>query len=71
MHSKELSYKTLRLPLVIKIDKRMYLQVHLFDVMFHGGPVQLGKEWGSPPKIKIIFTGINSTSVLEICAEDI
>ena len=60
----------MRLPLVIKIDKRMYLQVHLFDVMFHGGPVRLGKEWGSPPEIKIIFTGINSTGVLEIRVED-
>ena len=25
----------------IKIDKGMYLQVHLFGVMFHGGPVRL------------------------------
>ena len=58
------------LSLGIKIDKRMYLQMHLFGVMFHGGPVQLGEEWGGPPEIKIIFTGINPTGVLEICAED-
>ena len=48
----------------------MYLQVHLFGVMFHSGPVRLGEEWGSPPEIKIILTGINPTSVLEIRAED-
>ena len=29
----------LLLSLGIKIDKRMYLQMHLFGVMFHGGPV--------------------------------
>ena len=46
----------------------MYLQMHLFGVMFHSGPVRLGEEWGGPPEIKIIFTGINPTSVLEICA---
>ena len=55
---------------MIRIDKRMYLQVHPFGVMIHGGPVQLGKEWGSPPEVKIIFTGINPTGVLEIRAED-
>ena len=70
MYSKELSYKTLLLSLGIKIDKRMYLQMHLFGVMFHSGPVRLGEEWGGPPEIKIIFTGINPTSVLEIRAED-
>ena len=70
MHSKELSYKTLLLSLGTKIDKRMYLQMHLFGVMFHSGPVRLGEEWGGPPEIKIIFTGINPTSVLEIRAED-
>ena len=70
MHSRELSYKTLLLSLRIKIDKRMYLQMHLFGVMFHSGPVRLGEEWGGPPEIKIIFTGINPTGVLEICAED-
>ena len=58
------------LSLGIKIDKRMYLQMHLFGVMFHGGPVRLGEEWGGPPEIKIIFTGVNPTGVLEICAED-
>ena len=70
MHSKELHYKTLLLSLGTKIDKRMYLQMHLFGVMFHSGPVRLGEEWGGPPEIKIIFTGINPTSVLEIRAED-
>ena len=49
----------------------MYLQVHLFGVMFHSGPVRLGEEWGSPPKIEIILTGINTISVLEIRAEDV
>ena len=48
----------------------MYLQVHLFGVMFHSGPVRLSKEWGGPPEIKIIFAGINPTSVPEILAED-
>ena len=48
----------------------MYLQVHLFGVMLHSGPVRLGEEWGGPPEIKIILTGIDPTSVLEICAED-
>ena len=33
------SYKTLLLSLRTRIDKRMYLQVHLFGVMFHSGPV--------------------------------
>ena len=58
------------LSLGTKIDKRMYLQMHLFGVMFHSGPVRLGEEWGGPPEIKIIFTGVNPTSVLEIHAED-
>ena len=48
----------------------MYLQVHLFGVMFHSGPVRLGEEWGGPSEIKVIFTGVNPTSVLEIRAED-
>ena len=48
----------------------MYLQVHLFGVMFHSGPVRLGKEWSGPPEIKIIFTGIDPTSVREILVED-
>ena len=48
----------------------MYLQVHLFGVVFHSGPVRLGKEWGGPSEIKIVLTGINPTSVLEIRAED-
>ena len=50
--------------------QRKYLQVHLFDVMFHDGPVCLGEEWGGPSEVKIILTGINSTGVLEIRAED-
>ena len=52
-----------------RIDKRMYLQMHLFGVMLHSGPVRLGKEWGSPSEIKVIFTGIDATGVFEICAE--
>ena len=48
----------------------MYLQVHLFGEMFHSGPVRLREEWGGPSKIKVIFTGIYPTSVLEISAED-
>ena len=48
----------------------MYLQVHLFGVMFHSGPVRLGEVWGGPSKIKIILIGINPTSVFEIRAED-
>ena len=47
-----------------------HLQVHLFGVMFHGGPVRLGEEWGSPSEVKIVLTGINSAGVLEISAED-
>ena len=49
----------------------MYLQVHLLGVMFHGGPVQFGKKWGSPPEIEIIFTGINPISVHEILVENV
>ena len=49
----------------------MYLQMHLLCVMFHSGPVRLGEEWGGPPEIKMIFTGINPTIVLEIRAEDV
>ena len=48
----------------------MYLQVHLFGVMFHNGPVRLREEWGGPSEIKVVFTGINPTGVLEIRAED-
>ena len=43
----------------------MYLQMYLFGVMFHSGPVQLREEWGGPPEIKVVLTG-----VLEIRAED-
>ena len=56
---------------VRKIDKRMYLQVHLFSVMLHGGPVQFGKKWGGPPEIEIIFVGINPISVREILVENV
>ena len=48
----------------------MYLQMYLFGVMFHSGPVRLGEEWGSPPEIKVVFTGVDPTGVLEINAED-
>ena len=58
------------LSLRTRIAKGMYLQVHLFGVVFHSGPVRLGEEWGGPPEIKIVLTGINPTSVLEIRAED-
>ena len=59
------------LSLRTKIAKRMYLQVHLFGVVFIVDPVRLGEEWGGPPEIKIVLTGINPTSVLEIRAEDV
>ena len=52
------------------MNKRKYSQVHLFGVMFHGGPVRLREKWSSPPEIKIILTGVNHTSVLEICAKN-
>ena len=58
------------LSLRTRIAKGMYLQVHLFGVVFHSGPVRLREEWGGPPEIKIVLTGINPTSVLEIRAED-
>ena len=48
----------------------MYLQMYLFGVMFHSGPVRLGEEWGGPPEIKVVFTGVDPTGVLEIHAED-
>ena len=48
----------------------MYLQVHLFGIMFHGGPVRLGEEWDGPSKVKIILTGINPIGVLQTRAED-
>ena len=56
---------------VRKIDKRMYLQMHLLSVMFHGGPVRLGKKWNSPPEIEITFIGINPISVCEIPVENV
>ena len=48
----------------------MHLQMYLLGVMFHSGPVRLREEWGGPPKIKVVFTGVDPTGVLEICAED-
>ena len=65
---KELSY--LLLSVRIRICKRKYLQMHLFGVMLHGGPVGLGEEWGGPSEIEVILTGINPTGFLEIHAED-
>ena len=44
--------------------------MHLFGVMFHSGPVRLVEEWGGQSEIKVIFTGVNPTGVLEIRAED-
>ena len=54
---------------VRKIDKRMYLQMHLLSVMLHGGPVRFSKKWSSPPEIEIIFIGINPSSIREIFIE--
>ena len=54
---------------VRKKDKRMYLQMNLLSVMFHGGLVRFGKKWNSPPKIEIIFIGINPISVRKIFIE--
>ena len=48
----------------------MYLQMHLLSVMLHGGPVRFGKKWSGPPKIEIIFIGINPISVHEILVEN-
>ena len=56
---------------VRKIDKRMYLQMHLLSVMFHGGPVRFGKKWSGPPKIEITFIGINPISIHEILVENV
>ena len=44
--------------------------MHLFGMMFHGGPVRLREEWGGPSEIEVILTGINPTGILEIHAED-
>ena len=38
-HSKRTKLKNVVIFNVRKIDRRMYLQVHLLSVMFHGGPV--------------------------------
>ena len=56
---------------VRKIDKEMYLQVHLLGVMLHSRPVQFGKKRSSPPKIEKIFVGINPISVHEILIESV
>ena len=48
---------------VRKIDKRMYLLMHLLSMMFHGGPVRLGEKWSGPPEIEITFIGINPISI--------
>ena len=53
-----------------KIDKRMYLPMHLFSVMLHDGLVRFGKKWSSPPEIEIIFIGINPINVREILVEN-
>ena len=44
----------------------MYSQVHLFGVMFHSGPVRLREEWGGPPEIKIILTGVEGLFLMLI-----
>ena len=69
------AFKRTKLQKIVTIfrDKniqRMDLQIYLFGVMFHSGPVRLREEWGGPPEIKIVFTGVDPTSVLEIRAED-
>ena len=56
---------------VRKINKRMYLQMHLLSVMSHGGPVRLGKKWSGPPEIEITFIGINPISIREILVEKV
>ena len=48
----------------------MYLQMYLLSVMFHGGPVRLGKKWSSQPEIEITFIGINPISICEILVEN-
>ena len=58
------------LSIKIGIYKRKYLQMHLFGMMFHDGPVRLREEWGGPSKIEVIFIGINPTGILEVHAED-
>ena len=44
--------------------------MHLFGVMFHGGPVRLREEWGGPSEIEVILIGINPTGIFEIHAEN-
>ena len=39
--------------------------MHLFGVMFHGGPVRLREEWSGPSEIEVIFIGINPTGILK------
>ena len=39
MHSKELKLKGIVIFKVRKIDKSMYLQLHLLGMVLHGGPV--------------------------------
>ena len=58
------------LSIKIGIYKRKYLQMHLFGVMFHDGPVRLREEWGGPSEIEVIFIGINPVGILEVHAED-
>ena len=49
-----------------KINKRRYLQMHLFGVMPHGGPVRLSEEGGCPSVVEVILIGVNFVSLLEI-----
>ena len=54
---------------VSKVDKRIYLQMHLFGVMSHGGPVRLSEEWGCPPMVEVIFVGVDFVSLFEVFAK--
>ena len=48
----------------------MYLQVHLLDVMLHGGPDRFGKKRSGPSEIEEILIGINPIGVHEILIEN-
>ena len=71
IHSKRTKLRGVVNFTVRKIDKRMYLQMHLLSMMFHGGPVRLGEKWSSPPKIEITLIGINPISIHEILVENV
>ena len=70
-HIKRTKLKSVVILKVRKIDKRMYLQVHLLDVMLHSRPVRFGKKRSGPSEIEEIFVGINPISVHEILVESV